>query len=52
MVFFHVDRHNFNAGNEVHPELATYEALLEGEKQDVEEMLNETSSLGARKRNP
>ena len=51
MVFFHVDRRDFNSGDEVRPEPATYEESLDGEKKDVEEMLNETSSLDCKRSN-
>ena len=51
MMLFHVDRRIFNADDEVRPEPDTYEASLEGEKKDVEELLNETSSLGCRRSN-
>ena len=47
--FFHVDRRVFNVGDELCPEPATYEESLKDEKKDVEEMLNETSSLGCRR---
>lgn len=48
-MFFHVDRRDFNAGDEVRQKSATYEASLDCEMKAVEEMLNETSPLGCRR---
>lgn len=49
MIFFHVDKREFNAGDEVRPESTTYEASLIAEKKEVEEMLNETSFISCRR---
>lgn len=51
MVLFRVDKREFNAGDEVCPEPTTYEASLEGEKKDVEEMLNVLSPLDRKRSN-
>jgi len=51
MVFFHVDTREFKTGDEVTPKPTTYEASLEDEKKEVEEMLNETSSLSCKRGN-